>query len=50
MFHYYDYRDYKPLTQPRGFTFGHFIKAVALIAGLVFAAIFLHAYWVALQS
>ena len=52
MLHYYDYRHYKPLTpaQRKGFTFVHFVKAVVLILGLVLAADFFHAYWIALKS
>jgi len=50
MFHYFDSRDYKPLASSKGFTFGHFVKGILLIVGLIFAAIFFHAYWIALKS
>lgn len=52
MLHYFDYRDHKALDpEPsRGFTFGHFVKGVLLIVCLIVAAVFFHAYWIALKS
>ena len=52
MLHYSDYRGHSPLDPDpsKGFTFGHFVKGVLLIVGLIVAAVFFHAYWVALKS